>query len=950
MKRLLIIFSLLLAVAMTTIAERQVININPVWKFKTGDPADAFKVDHDDSKWDVVSLPHSHRIFDAYISDFRKNGREVGWYRRIVNIDKKQLDKKVFLVFQGAMQATKLWVNGKAVGEYAVSGYDSFHFDITPHVKKGKNLVAVRVDNTSRNDIPPDGTKRDYILFGGLYRDVDLVVTDPVYITFPWETKDAGIRLGLPEVSKARVIVQVETGLRNDTEKDVTCSLVTRILDKKGESVKEMTDAISIKAGEDIMVTQKSEPIEKPHLWSPDNPYLYTVESTVKNGGKVSDVLNTRLGIRWVRWDKEKGFFLNGEHLKLVGANRHQTWPFIGNAVPDSLHRRDAEQIKGRGMNWVRLSHYPHDPDFLDDLDELGLMALAEGPTWFHCLSGQWEDNLEKSFRSMVRRDRNHPSIIIWNACVNHQKKHPRLVKAAIEEDPIRARGQDNIPAPMNFKHKVISGNAALCIEHTGHTFRTSRGENGLMREYECAKRHWEHTDAAYKTPGNSGLAVWCMYDYNTFHGASKMIARHGVLDLFRIPKLSYYWHLSELGSEPFTHGVPLGETKVVVFSNAEQVRLLENKDGKYVEREARKPDEGYKLNHPPYHFNVSQGSSSYKAEGLVDGKVVSSHEFHRAGEPIRLELVSDGKTITADGADTVPVFVRFVDKNGVFDVYGKDAVEFSITGPGQLVGENPTYLRAGQFMILVRSGFKPGNITVTASLPELLDIEPASLDIKSVPIDSNAEVDMPKTDIDLSTQSTIVPIYKISGAARRRPQDSKMSWFRVPAVYEAKPGEMVESESLMIGGEKSPLKLSVKGCEYRVYTSKWTSKPAEVKVGDALFFRMKAPEKSAKRSTAEITLDGIKRRWVVWNIPNPSGIPANVKLIKAVYGSDTKSVDVTDIMRNMDIRTLGVTTDYDSNFSDPHRKVRKKLVVEYEIDGVKKSKAFTQGNPVVLD
>jgi beta-galactosidase len=150
-----------------------------------------------------------------------------------------------------------------------------------------------------------------------------------------------------------------------------------------------------------------------------------------------------------VKFDKEKGFFLNGQHLKLVGVNCHQSWPFIGDAVPDGLHRRDAKQIKDMGANWVRLSHYPYDPDFLDALDELGLMALEEPPTWAERGDAQWMTNLESSFRSMIRRDHNHPSIIVWSPCINHESTNAALDNAAIEEDPTRNRSWDTVPIPI---------------------------------------------------------------------------------------------------------------------------------------------------------------------------------------------------------------------------------------------------------------------------------------------------------------------------------------------------------------------------------------------------------------------------------------------------------------------------------------------------------------------
>ena len=165
---------------------RRVINIDPAWRFWLGESAsEPFRPDFDDSKWDWISLPHTMEVFPANLENFWERGRNIGWYRRTVNVPSEWLQKKVFLQFQGAMQTTRVWVNGKPVGEYAVSGFDSFHFDITPQLKAGANVLAVRVDNTVNPDIPPDGQWMDFILFGGLYRDVNLVIADPLHVTFP---------------------------------------------------------------------------------------------------------------------------------------------------------------------------------------------------------------------------------------------------------------------------------------------------------------------------------------------------------------------------------------------------------------------------------------------------------------------------------------------------------------------------------------------------------------------------------------------------------------------------------------------------------------------------------------------------------------------------------------------------------------------------------------------
>jgi len=508
------------------------------------------------------------------------------------------------------------------------------------------------------------------------------------------------------------------------------------------------------------------------------------------------------------------------------------------------------------GCNWVRCSHYPHDPDFLDDLDELGIMALEEGPTWMKTGGKPWMDNLVKSFRAMIRRDRNHPSLIIWNACVNHSGGNKDLIAAAKEEDPTRARGQDNVPCPMNFKHKTISGNGALCIEHTGHTFDTERGATGKPgkaavgwvygqstdhREYELTRRHWEHTDAAYKVPGNAGLAVWCMYDYNTFHNATAAIARHGVLDLFRIPKFSWWWHQSELTTKPMAYIIRINETDACVVSNCEEVRLLQHTGGSAPQSETRKPDAGFALRHPPFHFKVSPAATALKAEGLVAGKVVTSHVWKKPGKPAKLTLQADRAEITADGTDLSRIIVSAVDANGTELPACTDEVTFSIQGNGQLIGENPVKLRAGKMIILAQSSFVPGSIRISATAKGLV---PATAKVTTRPVAPG--VDLPATLPAQQPTSARLIVKGGTGAAL------KAQALAFEAKHDAAPDSWVESDPIMLD---SSAPLSITGGEYRIYTAPWTDKPGKAGGGDAIFVRVKSPASPGGRATAELTV-----------------------------------------------------------------------------------------------
>jgi beta-galactosidase len=774
---LMVMGALAISALTSALAESRLqINLNPVWRFQLGEPAgEPFATNYDDSKWDIVSLPHSLELFPASLAGFAEHGRSVGWYRRELQVPAGWQSKKLFLEFQGAMQTTTVWVNGQKAGDYAVSGYDSFDFDITPYVKAGKNVIAVRVDDRVNPDIPPDGKWLDYILFGGLYRDVFLHVTDPMHLTFPWEAHEAGVRLTLPEVSETQAVVQAESAVRNESAQARQCTLVTEILDRKGKVVQTMTAEREIPAGSATNFIEKSGAIANPHLWSPDDPYLYQVSTIVREGDREVDRRQTSLGIRWTKFDKKQGFFLNGQHVKLVGANVHQAWPFIGNAVPNGLHRRDAEQLKVMGVNWVRLSHYPQDPDFLDALDELGLMALEEPPTWEAQGNEQWMTNLVASFRSMVRRDRNHPSIIIWGTCINHHPADKQLVQTAIEEDPARDRAMDTVWTPMNFGPSQISGGGALAVEHTGHTFPAPRGSRqgtfsvsfsgrdnvftSVNREYDQVRHQWEQVNAAYLKENNAGLAVWCMYDYNTLRNVNEPgMVWQGVCDLFRIPKFSYWWHVSELTSRPMAYVVRIDGTNAAVFSNCEKVRLWADDGRSFKEVTTQSPDPDfialrknratYALHHPPFHFTVPAEATALKAEGLIGGTVKSTNEWRQFGAPVALTLEADRPAITADGADLSRIIVTAVDANGTPVDTCDASVTFAVKGLGQLIGENPVRLRAGKIIILAQSAFVPGKMTITAQANGLRS---ANVTVKTDPVPPG--VDMPA---DLSARQPI--------------------------------------------------------------------------------------------------------------------------------------------------------------------------------------------------
>lgn len=833
-------------------AERLTYNMNPGWFFHFGE-TEGSSLSVDESNWDLVSLPHTMRVLPADLNNFRQYGRSVGWYRKTIEIPTDIKDKSVFLRFQGAMQQTSLYVNGEEVGHYAVSGYDSFSFDITSYLKEGENLIALRIDNTETNQLPPDGVKHDFILFGGLYRDVYLDVLSPVHISYPWDGFQKGVKITYPLIDKDKAVVQIETGVENSLNTAIKTTLVTKLLDANANVLQTLTSKETIPANSSLLFTQKTEEIVNPELWGPKNPYLYTVRTEISYDGLVQDNLDTRIGLRWVEWIEDKGFYLNGEHLKLMGTNRHQTWPYIGGALPNSVHRSEAEQLKSLGINWIRLSHYPHDPDFLDALDELGIMALAEGPTWMKRGDEKWMNNLSKSFESMIRRDRNHPSIIIWNACINHETKAlPDLVEIARKED-YRVLGNEDIYCPMDFNHPRVSGNNALTLEHTGHTYpvtrgnRTSKSRSGINREFEQARRHMEMYSNSLGLPGNFGMASWCGYDYNTFHNSQAAIARHGIFDLFRIPKFSKWWHKSELTDEAIAYIVRVNKRTATVFSNADEITLYAGSSEKDAKKIAtQKPDSGYNLKNPPFTFKLKGTINYIRAEGSKDGEAISA-VWREPEAPARLSLKADAAELVADGSDIVRIQVDVLDKNGSIVERDESFISFSIEGPGTLIGENPVKAIAGQHIILVQSGYVTGPITVKATsrglTSNVLTLESvAASDDLLYPVAFNAEMPSPIN-------------YPVRSQLRTSREKESVEAFSFKEVVDAEPGAYVESDAIIVAGVTKPVSVKITGGEYRIYVRAYTDKTGKTESGDALFVRVKASEVSGETVTATLTI-----------------------------------------------------------------------------------------------
>ncbi|MCW5979164.1 MAG: DUF4982 domain-containing protein [Bryobacteraceae bacterium] len=385
------------------------------WPFR-----DAFQPGYDDSRWSKVFLPHSwdQTAHGPWVRIHHWRG--IGWYRKMFQAPRLPAGQRFLLEFEGVLQVAKVWVNGKEAGEH-VGGYTSFQFDVTDLLKPGaENLLAVQVDNTNSPDIPP-ANETNIAIYGGIYRDVWLRTAGAVGIPY------GGLAITTPEVTAERSTVHVLTEIGNKLGAPAAAKLVTEILAADGKVTASATAEAQVGA-EAVATVEQKIAATKPALWHPDHPNLYTLRSRVYRDGALADELTTRFGIRAMGYVPGQGYTINGAFIQLRGVNRRQDYGYLADALPDAIGRRDMEIIKEMGANMVRTAHYVQDKSILEAADELGLLVWEEIPNikiydysptpmtenGDSRFTRRYIENCKRAQEEMVRRDRNHPSIVIW--------------------------------------------------------------------------------------------------------------------------------------------------------------------------------------------------------------------------------------------------------------------------------------------------------------------------------------------------------------------------------------------------------------------------------------------------------------------------------------------------------------------------------------------------------
>lgn len=733
---------------------REVYSMNPAWRFHKGAMEGAETKEFNDKDWTVVSLPDGIEYLPTEASGCINYQGEV-WYRKHFMPDAALKGKKLFLHFEAIMGKSKVFVNGKLLTEH-FGGYLPVIVDVTDVLDwNGDNVIAVWADNSDDPSYPPGKAQDvlDYTYFGGIYRDCWLIAHNNVFITDPNyenEVAGGGLFVAFGKVSDALAEVQLKIHVRNATKNPFSGRVEYMLLQPDGTEVARLSDKIQVKAGRATTVSDRM-PVKQPMLWTPSTPTLYNLLVRVLDKeGNVIDGYRRRIGIRSIEFKGKDGFFLNGRPYgkPLIGANRHQDFAVVGNAVANSIHWRDAKKLKDVGMEIIRNAHCPQDPAFMDACDELGLFVIVNTPGWqFWNDAPEFAQRVYSDIRNVVRRDRNHPSVWLWEPILNETwypadfAKNTRDIVDAEYPYPYcysgsdsEARGHENFP--VYFAHPANMQDASKEIDPTKTYFTREWGDNVddwsshnspsrvarnwgeqpmrvQAQHYACPYYPVTSYDVLYKqSPQHVGGCLWHSFDHQRGYHPDPFYG--GLMDVFRQPKYSYYMFMAQrpavkndrnAGSGPMVYiaheMTPFSGKDVTVYSNCDEVRLTFNKGGKTYTYKKDKNRPGMPspvITFPDvYDFMMDKAFSRTQkqddvyllAEGLIDGKVVATHKVVPARRPekILLWMDNEGTDLKADGSDFVTVVAAVADKNGNIKRLNNYNIRFSIEGEGRLLG-----------------------------------------------------------------------------------------------------------------------------------------------------------------------------------------------------------------------------------------------------------------------
>jgi beta-galactosidase len=713
---------------------RLTIDFNHNWLFEKDDWVglnNASHIEWQDSHWEKVQLPHSWNTTDTFdpIQDYY---RGFGWYRKHFTIAPEHKDRILYLQFGAIYTDAQIWINEEYFGRFT-TGYTPIELNITNAVNWDKeNLIAVRVNNVHNDEIPPGRWRMDYNCYGGIYRKVKLVSVSPVHLL------NDELIITTPSVSSKNSKISFSIKAKNLLTKEQNAKIICSLWDGNTQLVN-LAKEILVPAGQTMLFNELETDVKNTKLWSIENPYLYNARFQLLVDGKLVDELQTKIGFRSFRFDPEKGFFLNESHVKLKGLNRHQGYPGLANAVPKRLQVDDARILKDLGANFVRCSHYPQHPDFLAACDSLGILVYEELASWQHIGGDRFISIMDQMLADMLRRDRNHPSIILWGLMNEGRsfKMFTQLQKTAQKLDPTRPTCYAE-----NHIDEAIELGTAFIPDVFGLNYRLDAYEN-LHEKYphlklintECSNPDRSYFgDLESELKGTlkinkdldfleskdfiAGSTIWGFHDYGSEYKPVWPIQTSGVVDIYRRYKEAAYLVKARWSEKPFIHisghwnwpGEEGQKKDVYIWHNCESIQFYLN--GKKV-KIAPIEKNHYQINYQPGEL-LAVGNK---------GKVKIEHKLVTARDAFKIHLTAQSQSIKADGYDAVPLFAQLLDEgNNPVPMNGKN-IEFKVNGPGRIIGigeAKSAETAKGSAAILVQSTGKMGQLEITASAPEL--------------------------------------------------------------------------------------------------------------------------------------------------------------------------------------------------------------------------------------
>jgi beta-galactosidase len=725
--------------------KRQTMNFDDGWKFHLGNVDHAEQKDFADASWRSLSVPHDYAIEGPAVKtdqfegpfDHASPAEDSGgyldagpaWYRKTFTVPASAKGKRVMVDFDGVYMDSDVYLNGKLLGNHPY-GYTSFHYDLTPGLNfDGPNTIAVHT-----NVVQPCSR---WYSGAGIYRDVRLTIVNPVHIA-PW-----GVYVTTPDITDASATVKVVTSVQNDAGA-ANVSVVSHLVDPQGNTVAQLATTGPVD-GSTTKDFTASLTLPHPERWSVEKPTLYHVVSEVSVDGKVVDSVTTPIGIRTIQFTKDNGFLLNGKRLQIQGVCDHHDLGALGSAYNFRALQRQLELLKSMGCNAIRTSHNPPVPALLTLADQMGFVVMDESfDEWKHNKMPEgygrfFDEWSERDLVSMIHRDRNHPSIILWSIGneIPEQADHnggamaKRLSDIAHREDPTRptvaACNQPGNAVRTGFADALgvfgINYNIHQYDVQKGHVLIASetasalstRGEYGLSLDekgnvkinirpegsfqctsYDLDKPPWGNTAeesllGIKNHPWMAGEFVWTGFDYigePTPYEWPSRSSYFGILDLAGFPKDRFYIYQSQWSTKPMVHLLPHWnwagfEGKAIpvwAFTNADSVELTLNGQS-LGKREAKD------LVRLHYEWKVPYAPGTLKAIAMKDGQVVATDTVTTAGAPAKLVMTADRSTIHADGSDLSYITVKVEDKDGNICPNAGDEVSYSVSGPATIAG-----------------------------------------------------------------------------------------------------------------------------------------------------------------------------------------------------------------------------------------------------------------------